>query len=362
MMIAAAARRQLACAGRATAPCRHVSFVTAGCWRSAITVSRRRAFCSSPAASGSGKSGAAGAAATGSGATPTPEPLLTRIRARVLSALQKDGGKELDTSLPLGATLRRIFNAATPELPLLVAAGVALVISSATSLIFPKAVGTIVDTIGPAAEPGASEELKDEARAAIRKMCLGLGVLFVVGAVASFGRVALLKLAGERLVARLRKQTFAALLRKDVAYFDARRSGDMLSKISADTVVLSKAFFECSAAVRSSISAIGGAGLLLYISPPLTALSLAVMPVVGVGAVVYGRYVKRLSKSAQAALGEAVGGASERLGSIRTVKLCNGEEREQAAFDKQTGKVYGISVRDKHTKARSFSLLLRAMV
>ena len=77
----------------------------------------------------------------------------------------------------------------------------------------------------------------------------------------------------------------------DVAYYDARRSGDMLSKISADTVIISKAFFECSAAARSAISAVGGTGLLLYISPPLTALSLSVMPVVGVGAVLYGRYV-----------------------------------------------------------------------
>jgi ABC-type multidrug transport system fused ATPase/permease subunit len=126
----------------------------------------------------------------------------------------------------------------------------------------------------------------------------------------------------------------------DVAYYDARRSGDMLSKISADTVVLSKAFFECSAAARSAISAVGGTGLLLYISPPLTALSLAVMPVVGVGAVLYGRYVKRLSKAAQAALGEAVGSAGERLSSIRTVKLCNGELREQETFDRQVKDVY----------------------
>jgi hypothetical protein len=158
-------------------------------------------------------------------------------------------------------------------------------------------------------------------------MSMGLAGLFLIGAAASFGRVALLKLAGERLVARLRTQTFAALLAKDVAYYDARRSGDMLSRISADTIVLSKAFFECSAAARSAISAVGGAGLLLYISPPLTALSLAVMPVVGVGAVLYGRYVKRLSKSAQTALGDAVGSAGERLASIRTVKLCNGELR-----------------------------------
>ena len=61
-------------------------------------------------------------------------------------------------------TLKRIFSAARPELPLLAGAAVALVVSSATSLIFPKAVGIIVDKIGPAAEPGASQEAKEEAR------------------------------------------------------------------------------------------------------------------------------------------------------------------------------------------------------
>ena len=129
--------------------------------------------------------------------------------------------------------------------------------------------GKIVDAIGPAAEPDAPEELREEARSSIRSMTFALGGVFLVGAVASFGRVALLKLAGERLVARLRKDTFRSLLAKDVSYFDAHRSGDMLSKISADTVVLSKAFFECSAAARSGLSVIGGVGLLLWISPPL---------------------------------------------------------------------------------------------
>lgn len=69
-------------------------------------------------------------------------------------------------------TLRRIFGAAKPELPLLAGAAVALVVSSATSLIFPKAVGVIVDKIGPAAEPGASASDKEEARSSIRQLSL----------------------------------------------------------------------------------------------------------------------------------------------------------------------------------------------
>ena len=64
-----------------------------------------------------------------SDSSPTPT-LATRIRARALSALQKDGATEIDASLPLGQTFRRIFSAARPELPLLAGAAVGLVISS----------------------------------------------------------------------------------------------------------------------------------------------------------------------------------------------------------------------------------------
>ena len=61
--------------------------------------------------------------------SPTPT-LATRLRGRALSALQKDGATEIDASLPLGQTFRRIFSAARPELPLLAGAAVGLVISS----------------------------------------------------------------------------------------------------------------------------------------------------------------------------------------------------------------------------------------
>lgn len=74
-------------------------------------------------------------------------------------------------------------------------------------------------------------------------------------------------------------------------------------------------------------------------------MSLSAMPVVGVGTVLYGRYIKRLSNSSQEALGAAVGVASERLMSIRTVKLFNGERREIAAFDRSVESIYAIAHR-----------------
>ena len=276
----------------------------------------------------------------------------------LLSLLSKGEGAEADKTVGASA-LVQLFRAARPEYPLLGGALLALLISSGATLVFPKAIGSIVDTsLGGAVGEGAQGESageggaeggplprgrQEEKRAELASTAKILACVFVVGSVASFGRVALLNIAGERLVARLRKNLFTSLLRKETAYFDTHRSGDMLSRISADTVVVSKAFFECSAAVRSSISAVGGAGILLWISPKLTMVSLAIMPAVGIGAVFYGRYVKRLTASMQDALGEATSTASERLTNIRTVKLFNGETKEAGKFDKNVDDIFDIS-------------------
>ena len=150
-------------------------------------------LCSSGSSNGSSSGSGSGSGKAAAGPT---------LRGRLLAALAKDGSQKVSAELSLSDTLRRIFQAARPELPMLGGAAVALVVSSATTLIFPKAVGYIVDTIAPAAEPGASDEAREEARSTVKKMSAALGVVFLVGAATSFARVALLRLAGERLVAR----------------------------------------------------------------------------------------------------------------------------------------------------------------
>ena len=79
--------------------------------------------------------------------------------------------------LSLPQTLRRIFTAAKPELPLLAGAAVALVVSSGTALVFPKAVGHIVDTITPATEPNTEPRAEADARAALSQLSFTLGAM-----------------------------------------------------------------------------------------------------------------------------------------------------------------------------------------
>jgi hypothetical protein len=135
----------------------------------------RRAVHSSSGGAGSAAKAASkpggGGSSAEAGRSPSPSSILGLLRARLLAALQKDGSTPVNSELSLLQTLRIIFQTARPELPLLCGAAVGLVVSSATSLIFPKAVGSIVDTIAPAADPVLSQPsvLLDCAAAATRR-------------------------------------------------------------------------------------------------------------------------------------------------------------------------------------------------
>jgi ABC-type multidrug transport system fused ATPase/permease subunit len=67
-----------------------------------------------------------------------------------------------------------------------------------------------------------------------------LGGVFLAGAVANTGRVTLMKLVGERIVARLRTNLFDTFLKQDVAFFDRTRSGELISRLSVDTSIVGK--------------------------------------------------------------------------------------------------------------------------
>lgn len=81
-----------------------------------------------------------------------------------------------------------------------------------------------------------------------------------------------------------------------------------------------------------SHTGIGGVMILLYLAPKLTAVTLTVLPPVALGGWFYGKYVKRLSRKVQDALGKTAQFAEERLGNIRTVKSFVQEEPEEKRF------------------------------
>jgi len=140
-------------------------------------------------------------------------------------------------------------------------------------------------------------------------------------------RVYFVNRLGERVVADLRKRVYAHVLELDQAYFLQIRTGEVLSRMTADmAIVESMAGANASVALRNLLMVIGGLILMAVISPKLTLCVLLIIPTAVLPLVVFGRRVRRLSVQAQDRFAEAVGFAGETLDQLDTVQAF-GRER-----------------------------------
>ena len=241
-------------------------------------------------------------------------------------------------------TFRRIMSLARPQARRLLAGTVFLLIASALGLVYPKVIGDIID-----------QALKAGDRARIDNIALGMVVVFLLQGMAMAMRYYLFTTAGERVVTRLRQDLFGSLMAQDVGFFDERKTGELTNRLSSDTTVLQNTVsVNISMALRNAAQALGGIALLFYTSPVLTGLMLAIVPVVAVGAVTYGRKVRGLSKQTQDALAAANEVAEESLSGIRTVRSFAAERHEVARYRSAMERAYDIA---RH-RARQSSFFL----
>jgi ATP-binding cassette subfamily B protein len=233
------------------------------------------------------------------------------------------------------ATLRRLLALARPEWKLLGWGIACLAIGSAMSLLYPQGIRIIVD--------GA---LSAQSLQKVDRAALLLGAVALVQGVAVGFRYILFSIAGERAVTRIREQVFGRILDQEIGFFDQRRTGELTSRLSSDTTVLQSALSgNISIGLRNAVQAIGGVVLLILTSPSLTLLMLAVVPPVALGAVWYGRKLRKLSKEVQDALASASEIAEEAISGIRTVRSFTAEPAEIRRYTAETQRSYALARR-----------------
>jgi ATP-binding cassette subfamily B protein len=219
-------------------------------------------------------------------------------------------------------SLRRLLGLARPEAGRLAVATLALLVAAGLSLSYPWVVRGLVDGV-----------LSGEGRAAVDRPVLLLLGLFALGGIFTALRAWLFTVAGERVVARLRRQLYAALMRQDIAFFDEHRTGELTSRLSSDTSVLQNAVtVNVSMLLRYGLMGLGALGILFVTSWRLTLVMLAVVPVVVLGANFYGRFLRGVSRKFQDALARATEVAEETLSGIRTVRAFARERQEEARY------------------------------
>jgi ATP-binding cassette, subfamily B, bacterial len=170
------------------------------------------------------------------------------------------------------------------------------------------------------------------------------GVMVGVAAVlalASSLRFYLVTTLGERIVADLRNDVFAHLTRLSAAFFDGAQTGEMMSRLTADTTQIKSAVgSSVSVALRNLVLFAGASAMMIITSPRLSCFVLGAIPVIVLPLVAFGRAVRQRSRLAQDELAQASGYAAEAIGSVRTLQAFTSEQPVTARFAKAVDRAF----------------------
>jgi len=251
------------------------------------------------------------------------------------------------TTLASARPLARLLPLLRPYRGTLALAFVCLVVAAAAGLVFPLVLRFLLD---------AAFELKD--RAALDRVALVLLAVFAVQALMNFVQVYLLSSTTERVVATLREQTFAHLIRLSPAFFTEQRTGELTSRLSSDLGLLQSLIGTwVSELSRQSLFTVGGIIMLTVTNPGLTLTTLAVVPLVVGAAIVFGKALRKASTGVQDRVAEAMGTADEAFGAIRTVQSFTREPQEIARFGARLRDVVIAAVRRAQLRASFFGIV-----
>jgi ATP-binding cassette, subfamily B, bacterial len=231
--------------------------------------------------------------------------------------------------------LRRVFAFVRPYRLRLVGAMAALVVAAGTVLALGQGLRFLIDD---GFRSGSTAPLD-------RAVFILLGVVLLL-AVSTYCRFYLVSWIGERVVADLRRAIFDRVVSLCLAYFETRRTGDILSRLTADTTVLQTVIgSSLSQALRNAMMLAGGLAMLFLTSAKLTSLVLLVVPLVVVPILVYGRRVRHLSRDSQDAIAALSAYAEEAINAVRTVQSFTHEAIDRARFGERAEAAFAVARR-----------------
>ncbi|UCI30447.1 ABC transporter transmembrane domain-containing protein [Mesorhizobium sp. B4-1-4] len=237
--------------------------------------------------------------------------------------------------------LRRLFPYIGHYRTLVVGAVISLVIAAATTLTLPLAVRRMID-----------HGFSSSSTTFIAEYFAALVAMAAVLAAASAGRYYFVITLGERVVADIRRDVFAHVTILSPSFFDTAQSGEIVSRLAADTTQVKSAVgATASVALRNVILGLGAVGMMVVTSPKLSGLVIAAIPIIVLPLVAFGRSVRRKSRQAQDTLADATAYASEQIGAVRTLQAFTNENlvtgrfsgAVEAAFDAARASIFARS-------------------
>lgn len=227
-----------------------------------------------------------------------------------------------------------------------------LLLSSLTLLTFPYVAGKLIDTA----------QGKDWYVTDINSIALILIAILGVQSLFSFFRVWTFALVSERSMRDVRSALYSRLLRLPMTFFDKRRTGELISRITSDVSLLQDTFSVTLAELfRQVITLIAGIVFLMVTTPKLTLFMLGTFPVLVLLAMFFGRFIRNLSKKTQDELAAANVIVEETLHSISTVKSFVGEGYESKRYHKGLNNVVDVALKTAKYRGAFISFIIFAL-
>src|SRR5688572_21240935 len=189
---------------------------------------------------------------------------------------------------------------------------ICLVLSSVTLLAFPYLAGKLLDIANGKEVPYFSS---------INEIALALLVILFVQGIFSFARVYTFSVVSECSLADLRKTLYEKIIWLPLSFFDNRRIGELMSRITADVGTLTDMFsINLAELIRQIITLVVGTVIIFFLAPKLTGFMLLTFPILVILALVFGKYIREQSKKTQDKLAEANVVVEETLQTVSVVK------------------------------------------
>jgi ABC-type multidrug transport system fused ATPase/permease subunit len=231
---------------------------------------------------------------------------------------------------------------------------ISLALSTVTLLGFPYLAGKLLDVAQ--GKPVPYFNSIDQVAIAL------ITVLFIQG-IFSFTRVYTFALVSERALANLRTALYTRIIWLPISFFDKRRVGELMSRMSSDVGTLSDMFsFTLAEMLRQVLTLVFGTAVIFYLTPKLTTFMLMTFPVLVILALIFGKNIRKLSKQTQDKLAEANVVVEESLQSISVVKAFTNELFEIARYTTTLKEVVSVAIRTARFRGLFISFIIFALL
>ena len=228
----------------------------------------------------------------------------------------------------------------------------ALAVSSLILLAFPRLAGELLDVASG----------KPKYFDSISQVAIALLLILFVQSIFSFVRVYTFSIVSEKGMAAVRESVYRKVVWLPMTFFDSRRVGEVMSRLTSDIGTLQDTFsFVLAELLRQLLTLVFGIGIIFYLAPTLTAFMLVTIPLLVVSALIFGKFIRQLSKKTQDKLAAANVVVEESLHSINIVKAFTNENFELNRYTRAIGEVVQVAIQSSRYRGLFISFVIFAL-